>query len=345
MMQSWWNYSPYYDYQISLPGAANHKTNANLTANWVTQVEGQCWGLWPVWVGPQAPCANDQNLVLITASNPTQAYTQGQAQATAAITALQKLGGSPSMVIYYDMENYVTSNSSCVAIVEAFLNGWISGMHSNPGGYYSAGVYGNVIPVAQNFSQLSPLPDDIWVTLASGKKIPPSVTIWNLATTKTPIVSLCDIYSSPQPPPPCPLWSTDQRIHQYLVDKANGITYTEVWGNVQIEIDADIVDADVSYPSTGTKTYTYNFDPFTENGNEDYPTSTNNIGTANPNYGSFINGSQSDISGNIGQTLALTELVDGGNTLDWSYWIYDGATPASQPPAYPQLGNCYGTQT
>jgi photosystem II stability/assembly factor-like uncharacterized protein len=30
-MQTWWNYSPYYDYQISLPGAANHPKNANLT--------------------------------------------------------------------------------------------------------------------------------------------------------------------------------------------------------------------------------------------------------------------------------------------------------------------------
>lgn len=31
-MQTWWNYSPYFDYQISLIGAANHPKNGNLTA-------------------------------------------------------------------------------------------------------------------------------------------------------------------------------------------------------------------------------------------------------------------------------------------------------------------------
>ena len=67
-MQTWWTYSPYYDYQISLAGAANHKNNPLLTPSWVQAVENDGWGLWPVWVGPQAPCVNQSNLVLISDS-------------------------------------------------------------------------------------------------------------------------------------------------------------------------------------------------------------------------------------------------------------------------------------
>ncbi len=344
-MQTWWEYSPYYDYQISLPGAANHPTNANLTPKWVSKVENQGWGLWPVWVGPQAPCANNQNLVLMTANTPAQAYTEGQTEAANAITALQLLGGNlGNTIIYYDMENYDTSkaqsNAGCIAIVENFLNGWINGMHSNPTGYYRAGVYGNVAPAARNFSQLSPLPDDVWISLASGATTPPSVTIWNLASAH---VTLCDIYSNP----PCPnLWPTDQRIHQYIVDGAHKITYTETWGGVTLEIDPDIIDADVAYPSTGTKIYTYNYDTFTPTGNwYNAAYSINNIG-ASGTYGGFINGSASDAGGEVGQTLVLDEsLFPGDGVSGWGYSILDWGTSLDiTPPAYTQsLGFCFGT--
>ena len=59
-MLTWWNHSPYYDYQVNLPGAANHRTNPGLSPAWVSTVEGYGWGLWPVWVGPQALVGMDQ---------------------------------------------------------------------------------------------------------------------------------------------------------------------------------------------------------------------------------------------------------------------------------------------
>ena len=333
-MQTWWNYSPYYSYQISLPGAINHKTNPNLTnpkLNWITNVENQGWGLWPNWVGPQAPCADvTNNITLIAATNSKQAYADGQTEAAKAISALENFGLAG--VLYYDMENYNTSNSTCVSIVIGFLNGWINGIQAAG---LKAGVYGNVAPVAQNFSQLSPLPDDVWVTVTPGTSTPPNVSIWSLTNTSKPITPLCDIFSKP----PCPLWSTDQRIHQYLTD------VSETWGNVKTSIDPDIIDADVAYVSTGTKNYTYSFSTFPESGNEDFPYSINNIGAATSTYGGFISASPSDVAGNIGQNLVLTELYTGGILTDWGYWIVtDGGNYVVQPPPYPQVGNCFGTQ-
>jgi probable HAF family extracellular repeat protein len=280
--------------------------------------------------------------VFMTATNQGQAYTEGQTEALNAIHAIQALGGNlADTIIYYDIENYDTTNSACVSIVKYFLNGWIYGLHSAVSGNYSAGIYGNVAPMAQNFSQLSPLPDDVWIALAPLGTTPPKVTIWGLASGN---VSLCDTYSAPAPPP-CPLWSNEQRIHQYIADGANKIKYYETWGGVKLEIDPDIIDADVAHPATGTKIYTYNFTPLTLNGNEDYPYSINNIGVTNPNYGSFINASQSDISGNIGQALGLEQLWSNGLVIGWGNQIWNPDTGVYQaPPPYPQLGNCYGTQ-
>jgi photosystem II stability/assembly factor-like uncharacterized protein len=334
VMQTWWNYSPYYDYQISLPGAANHRTNPGLNASWVSTVEGYGWGLWPVWVGPQATCQTNPSSITVRIDSSHPAYPQGQAEATKAINALQALGGNlAGTIIYYDMENYNTSDPVCVPIVRDFLNGWINGMHSNVP-VYQAGVYGNVAPAALNFSQLSPLPDDVWVTLAPGTQTAPQVTIWNLASSQ---VALCDQYSAS----PCPLWSTHQRIHQYLID-TGALRYTETWGGQPLIIDPDIVDADVAQPSSGTKTYTYNFTSFQPDGNVAFPYSINNIGIT-PNYGGFIKGSQSDVSGNIGQILEFWEQVSGGQIVDSGNLLYNPDNNTYQfPPGYPNTGQCGG---
>jgi photosystem II stability/assembly factor-like uncharacterized protein len=170
-MLAWWQHSPYYDYQISLPGVANHKRNPGLTAGWITAVEHYGWGLWPVWVGPQAPCVTQKGLVLINPKNP---YKQGQTQAAQAITALTKLsGGFSGNIIYYDMENYNTSDASCGSTVRSFLNGWANGLQSNN---YKVGVYGNIAPAAQDFSQLNPLPDDVWITWGP-VNVPPNIVL------------------------------------------------------------------------------------------------------------------------------------------------------------------------
>ncbi len=151
---------------------------------------------------------------------------------------------------------------------------------------FYAGVYGSSVDAQTDFSQISPLPDEAWIA-ETPTNVAPSVTIWGLR-------HLCDQFSAS----PCPLWSTEQRIHQYLENEK------ETWGNVSFGVDPDIIDAEVARPSTGTKTYTYNFDQFSQSGSQDFAYSINNIG-ATAFYGGFINGSPSDSSGEVGQILVM----------------------------------------
>ena len=253
-MLAWWDYSPYFEYQISLPGAANHKTDGGLTSQWTTAVQNYGWGLWPVWVGPQAPCVNQKKVVKIKTNK--DAYKQGQAEATSAISALEKLSaGFAGTIIYYDMENYNTSDSGCRKIVRTFLNGWVNGLKASG---FKTGVYGNVAPAALDFSKVAPLPDFVWITWGPGNNVSPNipdVSIWGLKPKKGP--HLCDPFTDKTCNPF--LWSKGQRIHQYIVDNPNN-PYTETWGQVQLEIDPDIVDAMVASPSTQAKnTYTFDF--------------------------------------------------------------------------------------
>jgi probable HAF family extracellular repeat protein len=284
-MLAWWQYGPYYDYQISLPGAANHKKNPGLTSDWITAVEHYGWGLWPVWVGPQAPCVNQKGLVLINPKNP---YKQGQTQAALAITALTRLSsGFVGSIIYYDMENYNTSNANCRSIVRDFLNGWVNGLQSNG---YKVGVYGNIAPTALDFSKLNPLPDDVWITWGPVNAPPniPHVSIWGLATRTA---SLCDPFSKKS----CALWSTSQRIHQYVID-TKAFPHVENWGGTQLEIDPDVLDAAVAVPSTGGKTYNFSYSSI------DYPGADGTAAYGVNNEGQIVGGSYvATNNGNIWQ--------------------------------------------
>lgn len=255
-MSQWWKFSPYSDSGLYLPGAVNKKKDPNLNPQWVSAVESYGWGLISIWVGPQAPCAIQKGLVSIQSKNP---YGQGQAEAGKAIAAAAKLSSTLGPVIYYNMENYDTSNSACRALVRNFLNGWINGMKAKN---YLAGVYGNIAPAVLDFSKLSPLPDDAWITWTPVPKTPPHVSIWGLTPQKGP--ALCDPFSKS----PCTLWSASQRIHQFVID------HKETWGGVGFSIDDDIVDADVSFTTTGSKNLDFNYESI------DYPSAklTNALG-------------------------------------------------------------------
>ncbi len=331
---TWMEYSPYFDIGIYIGGVSRSCKNAGLVPKWISTVEGQGWGIAPIWVGPQAPCACWKGKPGPTCVpfphvfhwDPPTASNDGAQEADSAAAAAASLG-LPASVVYLDIESY-TSSPTCSAAVQAFLDGWVGEMHLK-GFSAGAGVYGSSVNMQTDFSQISPLPDEAWIAEYPSKTTAPSVSIWGMH-------HLCDIYSNP----PCPtLWSADQRIHQYLAGE------NETWGKVKINIDADIINAPVAHPTTGTKIYAYNFTSLALVGNQDYAYSINNIGAANPNYGGFINGSQSDISGNIGQALGLEEFQSGG-VFDWSNLLWNPDTGVYQaPPPYPQLGDCYGTQT
>lgn len=125
------------------------------------------------WVGHQSPCAckpgtgtypNCTPYGSLINSNTTTAKSQGVQEADSAITSLKNLqsqstGIALGTIIYDDIESY-TPSTTCSPPVQAFLDGWVSEMHTKG---YQAGVYANPSPISSDVSKVSPLPDDIWV--------------------------------------------------------------------------------------------------------------------------------------------------------------------------------------
>lgn len=221
-MQTWWTFSPYFDTGIYLPNAENLKHDDNLTPSWVAAIQQQGWGLMPLWVGLQAPCAKTPGYKPFS-SDPATAQSQGSSDADLAANSMASLGLS-NTIVYLDIENYDTTNTSCRAAVRAFLTGWVTELHAD--GFPFAGVYGNPDPAGLDFSQVSPQPDDVWIAKGDNR-----VTIWGLQTKGD--ANLSDS-----------LWIADQRIHQYRIN------HSETYGGVSAIIDDDIDDATVITSNT-----------------------------------------------------------------------------------------------
>jgi hypothetical protein len=217
-MDTWWHYSPYYDTGVYLGGSNVHcKNNTYLNSTWVSQVSDMGWGLMPLWVGPQAPCLDPSKFYLI---DPSQAYSQGVAQADLAVNAANSFGITNS-IIYYDMEYYPRDASTCSNAVLSFVQGWIYELH---GRQFKAGVYFHYSD-RLDFTTLALL-DAVWITKWDGID-----SVWNIG----------DLSNS--------LWSNHQRIHQYCSD-GSGVPCTtyglgDSFGGVQFGVDGDVEDAPV----------------------------------------------------------------------------------------------------
>ena len=144
------------------PNAGTKQTNTNLNATWVSDVSNMGWGIMPLWVGPQASCisGNASSFYLIDTSTSSSAYYEGVSEADSAAVAANALGMNSS-IVYYDMEAYSTSNSSCSATVGQFLSGWVNGLHAEG---FQAGVYG----APYNAGDWSNSPDAIWAFYPDG---------------------------------------------------------------------------------------------------------------------------------------------------------------------------------
>jgi photosystem II stability/assembly factor-like uncharacterized protein len=158
-MQKWWSASPFVDSGVYIGGASRTCPNSNLNLSWVSQITAQGWGIMPLWAGPQAPCACRTYppctpFPHVFSSTPSTAQADGVAEANAAATIAAGMGLSGT-VIYYDMEQY---QSGCGSAVRAFVNGWVSQLHSNG---YLAGVYGAPAGAQTDWWNVSPRPDAV----------------------------------------------------------------------------------------------------------------------------------------------------------------------------------------
>lgn len=218
-MQSW-RASPYAAVGIYIGGSMRACGDGNLSANWISTVTSQGWGLIPIYVGLQAPCVIQTGLSHISRV-PTTAASQGTSAAADATVQAQRFGLPLGSVLHFDMENYATGDATCTTAVLTFLTAWTRELHRLG---YASGVYGNTgslmtdmsLRIAARDTSFTP-PDQVWFARWNG-------TQTTSDSVNTPAFK--DIY-----------WSQHQRLKQYRGDS------TETWGGVRIHVDGNWVDA------------------------------------------------------------------------------------------------------
>jgi hypothetical protein len=209
-----WLASPYRVIGTYLGGDNWACSYGNFDTSWVRKVAAEGWQFIPIWVGPQAPCSGIPGVTVI---NPADAAAEGQAEAASAVATAQGFGYGTGTPIYFDMEGYDSSDSSCAQGVLTFLAGWTQGLHA--AGYLS-GVYSSagsgITDLASEYSNPSyTRPDDVWIADWTGDPV------------------LTDPYL------PDSDWP-GQRLHQYYGG------HNETWGGATLNIDNDVIGGDVA---------------------------------------------------------------------------------------------------
>jgi hypothetical protein len=229
-MQTWWDASPYQAVNLYFGGSSRACENRALNASYLAQLYQQGWKFIPTWVGPQAPCTSYPSRM---SSSVTESYQQGVNEADLAVLRLAELGltapDQTGSVVYYDIEPYETT-AACRAAVNAFMNGWVSQLHTRG---HLAGVYGSTLcnTSLSDFQYITNVPDLIWPArwyhnLGEGY-YDPSANVWNLGS--------CI---------PNTAWASHQRIRQYEGD------HDELWGGLLLGIDSNVLDGVVAVPNT-----------------------------------------------------------------------------------------------
>ncbi len=215
-MNAWWPNTPWWWVGIYIGGNTRGCSQPNLTSSWLNTNYNTGWRYEPLWVGPQAPCTGFINRF---SYNTTTAYQQGQNEAISAFQTLLNLGfGSNALgtPVVYDMENFDTSNGSCVAAVKSFVAGWDYDLHISPA--QRAGYYGSACASDVNaMASANPPPDFINGADWSG----------NPSTSSIACVSSGN-------------WTNHQRLKQFVGG------HNETWNGVTINIDTDCANGPVA---------------------------------------------------------------------------------------------------
>ncbi|MFB6721035.1 glycoside hydrolase domain-containing protein [Kribbella sp. NPDC056345] len=212
-MQAWLS-SPYRSVGVYFGGDGRGcKTQANLTAAWVSEQTSEGWHLLPLYVGRQAPCTTTQSFKM--SADPATARSQGRAEGGDAITRAGNLGLAVGTTLYNDMEHYDSSNTACRTAVLSYLTGWTERLHEAS---YFSGVYSGAASGIRDLagvyrSTTYARPDFIDFAWWNGKA-------------DTDAGSYV----------PATYWSNHQRIHQYAGD------HNETHGGRTINIDSNQVD-------------------------------------------------------------------------------------------------------
>lgn len=215
-MNAWWPRTPWWWVGIYIGGNTRGCSQPNLTSSWLNTNYATGWRFEPLWVGPQAPCTGFINRI---SYNTSTAYQQGINEAVSAYTTLLGLGfGSNALgtPVVYDMENFDTTNGSCVAAVKSFITAWDHQLQLPPAqlaGYYGSSCASDVNAMAS----LNPPPNFINGADWSG----------NPSTSSIGCVSSGN-------------WANHQRLKQFVGG------HNETWNGVTMNIDTDCANGPVA---------------------------------------------------------------------------------------------------
>ena len=225
-MDAWLEHSPFRAVGIYISGASRGcRDQPNLTPTWISTQLAKGWRLMPITLGPQAAChpgfpryGNDP--VISTKVNQAggyaKAFKQGTAEASSAVAVAQSLGLVPGSTLWYDLEGYDLTNTSCRESSLWFLSAWTQQLHAL--GYVS-GIYssaGSGIKSLDDARVLRPgvftMPDQIWIARWDGQ-----------ANTSTTYIREDG-------------WRPGGRVKQFQGG------HNETWGGVTINIDRNYLE-------------------------------------------------------------------------------------------------------
>jgi photosystem II stability/assembly factor-like uncharacterized protein len=292
-MQTWWNSSPYYVWNIYLGGIHYFCPSGDLTAAWVQSVAQQGWEFILTWVGPQAPCSQFiHKFSGDPQDNYIEAFNAGIDEAAAALAAAESVGLSGEKIIYYDLEFYPSSDAECNQAVNYFLDGWTTWLQlqGDKSGVYASPCNSNM----KDWINISPPPDDIWIAHWIFDEYEPTATVWDVA---------CSLPNS--------YWADHQRIRQYAGD------HTETWGGVSLTIDSNVLDGEITSITDTIPTVGSLFDiqnpehlEFSRNRIQDMDLVSSQVGWV-------LQGDRLKITGDGGETWnGIMPVIGGADILD-----------------------------
>ncbi len=159
-MAAFWHQTPWWWWGVYIGGSNRACPNTNLTPRWIHREVRRGWGLQPIWVGLQAPCANQGGLATMS-WHAARAYKQGRRAAVNAYNRVRALHMNTHTPVVFDMEAFDTGRASCLRAVEAFVRGWSHQLQVKP--RQVPGYYGSSCASAlTTMWDVSPRPSYVW---------------------------------------------------------------------------------------------------------------------------------------------------------------------------------------
>ncbi len=222
-MDAWLRSSPFWAVGIYTSGASRACTSQpNLTPTWVSTQLANGWRLLPITLGPQASCTTRSRYLRQERINPrttgsyAAARAQGSREADRAIDAAQRLGIGAGSTLWYDLEAFSTSNTTCRESALSFLSSWTDRLRARD---YVSGVYSSAASGIKMLDQARAyrpgaytMPDQLWIADWNGRADVFSSYLGNAG------------------------WMPHKRVHQYRGG------HNETHGGVTINIDSNWLD-------------------------------------------------------------------------------------------------------